>query len=304
MRSALLDMYTDQVMDNLIRTSQGLPIVQLDYTDITGTVTQSGGGSYGGEQTYETARSAFRAVATKTFTNVLNYSASAKNENQLTITANPVLNNNEVYNAYLEFLDHPERLVSSCDPPPDGAAHIVRIVPKHGHPRRKVYYWVPVEYAADFFRLSLVTTVQRGQPLSTPEFFEPTIAEVVDSTPQNLKDKKQTRFTLVFDKSLPNDTGAMQVTVGDATHRFLLDRYTDPVDNAVIRPGQKTTRLWMVLTQDNLPADTTPAKLKDQILSRKVRIDLDHYRPTLPTTEDLLGSVRRNVNLIRLNQAR
>src|SRR5258708_623877 len=38
-RSALLDLYTNQIIDNLIRASDGMPIIQLDYTNATGTVT-------------------------------------------------------------------------------------------------------------------------------------------------------------------------------------------------------------------------------------------------------------------------
>jgi hypothetical protein len=45
-----------------------------------------------------------------------------------------------------------------------------------------------------------------------------------------------------------------------------------------------------------------PNQLKAALEGRKVRVDLDSYRPTLPTTEDLLKSIRRNVGLIRLQQ--
>jgi len=41
-RCQILDLYTDQIMDNLIRVDQGLPIVQMDYTNIVGTITQNG----------------------------------------------------------------------------------------------------------------------------------------------------------------------------------------------------------------------------------------------------------------------
>jgi hypothetical protein len=306
MRTVLLDLYTDQVMDNLIRTSNGMPIVQLDYSDITGTVTQSSNASYGGEQTLGTDRNDVGLIVLRSFSNMFNYGIGGSNENQLTISANPVLNNNEVYNAYLEFLAKPERLVMSCEPPPPGAAHIVRCVPQscgHGlkHSKEKLYYWVPAEYGTDFFRLSMVTTVQRGQPLSTPEFFENTIEDAIVSTPEG--DKKHTRLTLVFEKSLPNDNGLMRVPMGDTTLTLRLSRFTTKVDGEEVPSGKMTTQLWILLPQKEVP-ELTAEKLRPMLLGKKVRIDLDNYRPTLTTTEDLFKSVRRNVNLIRLNQIR
>ncbi|HKB37276.1 MAG TPA: hypothetical protein VKD72_12550 [Gemmataceae bacterium] len=312
MRAALLDLYTNQIMDNLIRASNGYPIVQLDYSDITGTVTQNANASYGGNQTLQTARNELGVTTLRQFTNFFEYSIGGSQENQLTITANPVLNNNEVYNAYLEFLEKPERFIASDEPPPPGAAHIVRCAPaapcesgcepcKGKSCVKKMYFWVPCEYRYDFLRLALVTTVQRGQPLEVPDFFEVAVEKAEDTTPENLKKKKQTRFTLHFNKRIPNDSGELRVTVDDATHRFRLDRYTDPVDGAVVKKGDKIDRLWLLLTPDD-PSGLTADQLKAALDGKKVRVDLDSYRPTLPTTEDLLKSIRRNVGLIRLQQ--
>jgi hypothetical protein len=311
MRDALLDLYTNQIMDNLIRAYNGYPIVQLDYSDITGTVTQNSNASYGGHQDLETDRNEFGVTTLRQFTKFFEYSIGGSQENQLTITANPVLNNNEVYNAYLEFLQRPERFIASDEPPPPGAAHIVRCAPGapcdsgcgpcKGKKCVKKYFWVPCEYRYDFLRLALVTTVQRGQPLEVPDFFEVTVEKAEDTTPPNLKMKKQTRFTLFFDKRIPNDSGELRVTVGDSTYRFRLDRYTDPVDGVVVRKGDKTDRLWLLLTPDD-PSGLTADQFKAAVEDKKVRVDLDSYRPTLPTTEDLLKSIRRNVGLIRLQQ--
>jgi hypothetical protein len=312
MRGALLDLYTDQIMDNLIRAHNGYPIVQLDYSDMTGTVTHNSNASYGGNQNLQTERNEFGLTTLRQFTNFFEYSLGGSQENQLTITANPVLNNNEVYNAYLEFLEKPERFVASDDPPPPGAAHIVRCAPaspcepgyepcKGKKCDKKKYYWVPCEYRYDFLRLALVTTVQRGQPLEVPDFFEVTVEKAEDTTPETLKKKKQTRFTLYFDKRIPNDSGELRVTAGDATHRFRLDRHTDPVEGALVRKGDKIDRLWLLLTPDD-SSGMTAAQLKAALEGKKVRVDLDSYRPTLPTTEDLLKSIRRNVGLIRLEQ--
>src|SRR5260370_41606300 len=41
-RCALLDLYTDQIMDNLVRQHSGLPIIQLDYINANATLTITG----------------------------------------------------------------------------------------------------------------------------------------------------------------------------------------------------------------------------------------------------------------------
>src|SRR4051812_29212877 len=38
-RATLLDLYTNQILDNLIRASHDLPIVQIDYTNATAQLT-------------------------------------------------------------------------------------------------------------------------------------------------------------------------------------------------------------------------------------------------------------------------
>src|SRR5437016_3956990 len=50
LRCCLLDLYTNQIMDNLVRAHNGLPIIQLDYSQITAAVTLEASGSYGGNQ--------------------------------------------------------------------------------------------------------------------------------------------------------------------------------------------------------------------------------------------------------------
>ena len=77
-----------------------------------------------------------------------------------------MINSNEVYDAYLQFLGNPGSLVVSCDPPPEGKAHIWR-------KWQGKYYWVPIEYRFLFLKLALVTTSQRGKKLQPVDDFFP-----------------------------------------------------------------------------------------------------------------------------------
>ena len=142
-RHALLGMYENQIMDNLIRAQNGLPFIQLDYTNITGTITDTGSGNIGfapgSTDTHVVDLIAKARSLTHTFTNTGTYGASGSRMSQLTVTANPVLDSAEVYNAYLAFLDKTGGLIRSCDPPPPGSAHMIRRCDG-------VYYWVPAQF--------------------------------------------------------------------------------------------------------------------------------------------------------------
>src|SRR6516225_9673574 len=81
-RSAVLELESNQIMDNLIRIRKGLPIMQLDYNHMTGTVTQTVNGNVSGSET----------IVSRVVTSVVGYSASGQQIMQLTINAEPVLN--------------------------------------------------------------------------------------------------------------------------------------------------------------------------------------------------------------------
>lgn len=80
-RSKLLKLNDDQIKDNLIRVYNHRPIIQLAYSAITGTVTNSADGGITGSHENSSG----------TLKDVFGYSLSAKLENKLTVTANPVL---------------------------------------------------------------------------------------------------------------------------------------------------------------------------------------------------------------------
>jgi hypothetical protein len=75
-RCALLQMETNQFMDNLVRAYNGLPIVHMDYSAITGTVTQNPSGQISGSS----------QLAGGPFTSMFAYMVGASQTNQLTVT--------------------------------------------------------------------------------------------------------------------------------------------------------------------------------------------------------------------------
>ena len=314
MREAVLELYTNQIMDNLIRVYNGMPIVQMDYTSMTGTLTQDLNASIGDQQTLQTEANQFGVTTLRKFVSFWAFGVGGDNKMQLTITGNPVVNNNEVYNAYIEFVFKEGQFMVTRDPPAPGEAHIVRCS-RMGSCQGELYYWVPREHMYDFLRLALVTTVQRGQPLSTPDFFENTIARVEDSTPDTFDENMKRRFTIYLKKRIPNGGGKMSVTLDNEPYELSLNEYTDKIDGEMVKRGNKIDRLWLVVPLWNgkvvrredpegiVVGKFTPGDFRAVLEGQAVRIDLNYYKPTIPSTEDLLKDIRHEVGLLRLEQA-
>jgi hypothetical protein len=305
-RHKILDMYTDQIMDNLIRAEQGLPMVQMDYTNITGTVTQNGTLGFTSSQTTVDGKVLGLPAVVRTlshnFTNLASFNPSMYQTNVLTVTANPVLNSNEVYNAYLDFLSKkPSHLVRTCDPPPPGAAHLIRHC-------GDVYYWIPAEFKYDFLRLSLVTTVQRGQPLTVPDMFENTVV----SAPLERSDESggpvQHRIAVQFGKTMKNGTGTLYAVIRGVQYPMALHMYT-PVRDGTPAPGAKMAKAgagtdWFTLLYKETEIPVKPGvvafELTHQPNNQPVKVDLDFFKPTVPNTEQLIKAIQSDTQLLRI----
>jgi hypothetical protein len=202
MREVLLDLYTNQIMENLIRAKKGLPIVQVDYDKAFAQVTLKESSSLSDAGALTTSTSL--ATATKTLTtfvtgvNTLVGSGTLDHTNQVSVASSPVINMDPVFDAYAEFLSYEDSLQVSCDPVPEGVAHICRRVGKE-------YYWVPMNYQKQFLYLALVTTAQRGGALPAMDpFYTISLTQIVKKT--TLTDEKVTVQVDVTVKDPANPT--------------------------------------------------------------------------------------------------
>jgi hypothetical protein len=300
-RCCLLNLYTNQIMDNLVRASNGLPIIQLDYTNAQGQVTQqeTAGLSDALATTRSTAltRAAASTLAvTRTTLNTLTGTATAQHTNQVSVSATPLTTANEVYDAYLEFLTLPGSLRVSACPPPSEEVHLCKRCGDR-------YYWVPVEYKKQFLALSLATTAQRGKALLPPdEFYTAKVVEVGKPESQVKDPTKPTQVavTMKLDTQVPNDAGYMELTVNNKAVHFQVSAYDPP--GAVARPAQTNVLRVLFDSTDLLPAIKLPS---DLVLPLDVRLYLRHYRPTAPpTTAELLNRVNFQLQNIQFNQVR
>ena len=298
-RCALLDLYTDQVMDNLIRAHNRMPIVQLDYTQAQGMITLKNTGSIGDSQSWtkNTALSlpVLAKAVTRTTTNVLNAAAGLENTNQITISAVPVTTANEVYDAYLQFLTLPDSLIETASPPPAGTAHICR---QYGD----TYFWVPTAYRDKFFELALLSTVQRGKSLVPPDqFYTANVTDLIGEPEPVGVDPQAALITLKLDKKIPNDDGYL-VFIDPAAQepppQYPFEKYSD------LSTGTASMQVPRAVT-DRIKISYEKAKvesLRSQLLkaSKAIKVRLHHNQPSPPSTEDLLQ--RANFQLQQFNQ--
>jgi hypothetical protein len=315
-RGALLDLYTNQIIDNLIRASNGMPIIQLDYINAAANITVMESANL--SDSLVTTRSsaaapsltgtsmlsravagtsrALTVVAGTTFTitrstmNTLMGGGSASNSNQVAVTASPVTTSNEVYDAYLAFLTLPGSLQASPQPPPEGAAHICK---KCGN----VYYWVPAEYKKEFLGLALATTAQRGRPIPAPEAYEVILKEILD-TPVK-EDADLYSFTVKLDHKIPNDSGKI---VFDDGAVLTFDAYTPPMGP---QPSETDRlKLYLDLRKAPLGAKSVEAFRAKLPLTKPVKAYVRGRRPEPPTTNDLLNRTNFQLQQIQFNQLR
>jgi hypothetical protein len=242
-RNTLLELYTNQIMDNVIRTANGMPIIQLDYTNAAAqvTITNSLGGS---DNQVTTASNVFALPAaslqaTRTIVTTLMGNISNMNTNQISITAVPVTTSNEVYDAYIRFLDaekHPGILQVSHERPPPGTAHICRKCDGK-------YYWIPIVYRKEFFELALATTAQRGTVLQAPDSF---FTVTLNPTPQEIDNPTfpGSGKVLIFDigkQTIPIDLGYLVLDSDKAGTQFKIQAVVPATAAGSPSPSTATT---------------------------------------------------------------
>jgi len=285
-RHALLEMETNQIMDNLIRAKNGLPFVHVDYGTIQGTVTDTIDGNLGGIYT-------FPGVAMSSL-------IAGQDQKQLGVIGNPVRDDPGVYTAYLEFLALKDSLHSSPCPPPAGAAHICRC--SNGN-----YYWVPVERRGEFFDMAMRITGLRSQALVAKPYFELTVTSVgVDApkSPDDIENKMpvSSAVSITFEEELKGDSGEIELSVAGKVVRI-------PVALPKKKLGKSTSQMLIKYKYSNKKRDIAdgafdvhPFDLKEALTGRRVKFFADRYRPEASTSDKILKQIELQLNSIRLAQ--
>jgi hypothetical protein len=306
---------------------------------LTGQVTDSVGSEGDLEQTVHHVQS-LPLMITRELTNLWTGKLTASRQNQVSVTGQPVTGSPEVYNAYLAFYAKPGRLMKTPEPPPPGAAILVRCAEVGcddfgcGEPKKHswwcrskpemIYYWVPCAYKDDFRELCLYAVALRGEVQAVPDYFEATILGVtdvqVDEKKAGTKDEKKdeqrkgrAKMTIVLDKEVPNADGYLIATIKGRLYEsqeLILDpiitRETPAAQPPTPgHPGVSMTKR-LLLSFGFGPGinrvDATPEDVIGELAKQTVRLKFQRFSPPVPKTSDLLQQIRNQLELIRLDQ--
>jgi hypothetical protein len=311
-RATLVELNTNQVLDNLVRASKGLPIIQIDYTNASASVTLEETANISDAVTTTNATGLMStiakvgAAATTSFAvtaatlNTLIPSMTALHTNQIGISGTPVLTSNELYDAYLAYLGEPGRLQVTACPPAPGEAHLC----KRYH---KCYYWVPVHAKEAFYELATVVTAQRDRMLRPPDDYVVILDGSKIDRPTPKKKGEKTGFEFVatkglfvaIDKAVPNpDSGGIVKFAADgSTTPFLQYQGDTSVTDKHPTTYLKTTKLLIIYDSKQRPLkannrDELEALLRTPPYQSVSLIYNDgDIRPSAPTTSELLDRI-------------
>jgi hypothetical protein len=207
-REALLCMYTEQIIDNLIRAYENQPFVQLEYTELFAQqLDEIGADGTMGETVTDSRGTAFSADSSSTsgrnIVSAFSISGSVNWKGTLNFKARPITNRNRVYQAYIDFVREPARFVR-CKQAPAEAVHILRR-------RNGYYYWVPKGAAEDFLELAMITTFKHG-PETVRGYYEVKVVRVGETEQTGRGDT--IKATLTFDTFVPNGDALLVVDTG------------------------------------------------------------------------------------------
>jgi hypothetical protein len=233
-RHALLEMYTDQVMDNLVRAHKEQPFVQVAYRALVITDTQTVKGNLGNQIDPSNSKSVVQGAAkilaiAHAYTDHLFFGGGGSSDRQMTFKSDPVTGKLDIYDLYAAYA-HDPALFSCSDQDPGCAAHIkLKCEGK--------WYWVPTDAAPIFLQLVLRTTFMRGPDRPPPIYYSTTLISVEPH--KTFKDSLVFRF----DPKVRNDSGHVIVTLADGRTvrldvvRTLEDEQGEPLPKAERQGG-------------------------------------------------------------------
>jgi hypothetical protein len=287
MQEAVADVYTDQAMENLIRAHNNLPFVQLKFSAINVSDTDEYNVTASLKQTITTFRDLFAAAGTRTLVNEYDATGTGDRKRTMTLNADPVTDQNDVYARYLAFAGDPNLLMCG-DHHPRCPVHVLR-------KWHKKYYWIPCEAGPAFMDLVLKTALMRGPEAAPPAAYQVKITDVIDITPA--KGKDSTTATVVFDTKVPNGEGSVVVDLEDGrrVRVSLLPIDTDE-DGKRVPLGQPTNRLE--ITWSPKRGGFTELNL----IGRPGRVYSRDYPPEAAVPNPVLQKIAVDVNQIKINQ--
>lgn len=209
LRNAMIDLYTDQAIDNLIRARNRQLFVQMKYSQLSvdDSSALSGAASSAAGSFTTSFQQATRAV---TAAGVFPLSASASKTRKVSFQADPVTDQNYVYEEYMAFADNPMLLIA-CNKKPTCSFVVSRQC-------GSLWYYIPPEAGSAF--LQLVIDVSVGLDSQPAEAWTATIKTATPVYDQNgVPDPTHRHFVLTLDTPVPNDEGQILASLASPSSR-------------------------------------------------------------------------------------
>lgn len=291
-RGALLQLYEDQAMDNLIRARRNQPVVHLDFDGINVQESDSLSANYGGGQNSTQAI----AAAARTVATGWNIGTKASNSATLSYDAKPVNNDTGVYDLYRKFADHPEFLCEGTELP-DWDVHIYR--EKDG-----CFYWIPCAHASTYYEFMMATTFDRRKDPAYHGYYDVSISSI----PQvdNL-DGGRITAVIHFDHPIPKGTASAIITLADGREvRLNLEDVTlravkkEELKDAIFKERKESENVTYKDAMWNSSSNFTSLNLE----GRRARVYSAKSPPPIPAdrVEELLEKSARSLKRLQINQ--
>jgi hypothetical protein len=284
LRQAILDMYTDQVMDNLIRAHSNMPFVQLKYSTIQANDVQDLSLNETIDHSISTLTNLVTGAATRTVLNDFKTVGNGDQKRTMNFTCDPITDQNDVYRKYVAFARDSSLFIQS-DTKPTCPVHMMR---KCGG----CYYWIPIEAGPAFLDLCMQTTFMRGKDdgVTVPAAVAVRITKVVPGEGA----RQFMNATFQFDKTVPNGAAALYVDLGDG-RRFRVNLWPRESDShgKHVDLGQPTDIFdgqWPL--KDGKPAAA-------DFDNKSARFYSSEFPPEPPAPSPGLQELNNNLNTIR-----
>jgi hypothetical protein len=301
-RNALLDMYTNQTMDNLIRARRDLPFVQLNYHDVIVQATDQYTGTISTGQTFTGSRSlsygaALAGTLMHTVGSALTLGGTAQRQDLLSFKADPITDQDDIYDQYIRFAKDPNLLMVSTSSPPKVAVHEGLVRKCDGR-----YYYIPCSAASEFSNLVLLTTFQRGYN-SARLFYTVTIKGTI-RIPGSTRNPDRFDEMIYFEQQVPNAGGFLLLRLPRTGRMVYLQVFkldTDPATQKRAVEGTLTDHLqahWTFDTSGFGPDDLKYAR--GQFISNDYPAPLSTVDTTAKKSNNNLESIRANTSIVTL----
>jgi hypothetical protein len=293
-REALLNINRRQVMDNLIRTRKRLPVLQVDYSNMTGTVEHNAGGSF--TDAFTRARTDTVAAAgslAKGRTNVATYVVNASEKINLSLTGQPVTTA-AVYEQYKKDADSDDFLKLANCPLKPGEYHL-----RHDFMTEDgIETWYIPSNPANrdrFLNLYLVACANRDKKAEVKLFQETMIKGVGPITPIGGAPGKpeQYKVVLILSEKVPNGPGKITMFVDGIERSFNYHAVEGGPG-----PNELTDRLSI-----DVPGTERIEDFGKRVEGKAARFDANYIGVVpIPVPKMTDEPVRQQIELLRLQQ--